>query len=267
MPIQNRRFAARSHAVSPRRDTSPPASVPPRHSPHTPHLPRLTSTRDPRISQETCSRCAGARAPSRGRRASRPRVRLSRHGMRLFSVGTRRLARRLRPRRGPARASSAPPSRDEGAPFARRASRTFLRAPVARSRGPSPARRRTRAHVFSFSSPRRQPLRDALGFFAPPAADLSIDAHPDPSLLLTRPTPPSAVHSRVKMPSPQSVYTSLSIISHGGHIGMGVAVGSGVSMMSMAMIEEEQKNKMVASSVVEQSFRPMTQGFAASGSK
>ena len=48
---------------------------------------------------------------------------------------------------------------------------------------------------------------------------------------------------------------------------MGVAVGSGVSMMSMAMIEEEQKNKMVASSVVEQSFRPMTQGFAASGSK
>ena len=128
MPIQNRRFAARSHAVSPRRDTSPPASVPPRHSPHTPHLPRLTSTRDPRISQETCSRCAGARAPSRGRRASRPRVRLSRHGMRLFSVGTRRLARRLRPRRGPARASSAPPSRGEGAPFARCASRTFLRA-------------------------------------------------------------------------------------------------------------------------------------------
>jgi|TARA_B100001540_G_scaffold270523_1_gene253776 hypothetical protein len=69
------------------------------------------------------------------------------------------------------------------------------------------------------------------------------------------------------MPSPQSVYTSLSIISLGGLIGMGVAVGSGVSMMSMAMIEEEQKNKMVASSVVEQSFRPMTQGFAASGSK
>ncbi len=69
------------------------------------------------------------------------------------------------------------------------------------------------------------------------------------------------------MPSPQSVYTSLSIISLGGLIGMGVAVGSGVSMMSVAMIEEEQKNKMVASSVVEQSFRPMTQGFAASGSK
>ena len=69
------------------------------------------------------------------------------------------------------------------------------------------------------------------------------------------------------MPSPPSVYTSLSIISLGGLIGMGVAVGSGVSMMSMAMIEEEQKNKMVASSVVEQSFRPMTQGFAASGSK
>lgn len=69
------------------------------------------------------------------------------------------------------------------------------------------------------------------------------------------------------MPSTQSVYAALSIISLGGLIGMGVAVGSGVSMMSMAMIEEEQKNKMVASSVVEQSFRPMTQGFAASGSK
>ena len=190
MPIQNRRFAARSHAVSPRRDTSPPASVPPRHSPHTPHLPRLTSTRDPRISQETCSRCAGARAPSRGRRASRPRVRLSRHGMRLFSVGTRRLARRLRPRRGPARASSAPPSRGEGAPFARRASRTFLRAPVARSPWQSPARRRMRAHVFSFSSPRRpSPSATRSVSSPPPAADLSIDAHPDPSLLLTRPTP------------------------------------------------------------------------------
>ena len=224
MPIQNRRFAARSHAVSPRRDTSPPASVPPRHSPAPPHLPRLTSTRDPRISQETCSRCAGARAPSRGRRASRPRVRLSRHGMRLFSVGTRRLARRLRPRRGPARASSAPPSRGEGAPFARRASRTFLRAPVARSPWQSPARRRTRAHVFSFSSPRRpSPSATRSVSSPPPAADLSIDAHPDPSLLLLRPHPPPP-HSRVKMPSPQSVYTSLSIISLGGLIGM-VAVG------------------------------------------
>ena len=36
------------------------------------------------------------------------------------------------------------------------------------------------------------------------------------------------------MPSPQNVYTALSIISLGGLIGMGVAVGSGVSMMAMA---------------------------------
>jgi|TARA_B110000977_G_scaffold78825_1_gene106021 hypothetical protein len=69
------------------------------------------------------------------------------------------------------------------------------------------------------------------------------------------------------MPSVQSVYTSLSIISLGALIGMGVAVGSGVSMMSMAMYEEEEKKKMVASSVVEQSFRPTARGFAASGAK
>ena len=54
------------------------------------------------------------------------------------------------------------------------------------------------------------------------------------------------------MPSPQNVYTALSIISLGGLIGMGVAVGSGVSMMAMAMAEEEQK--MVAPSVVELSL-------------
>ena len=48
---------------------------------------------------------------------------------------------------------------------------------------------------------------------------------------------------------------------------MGVAVGSGVSMMSMAMYEEEEKNKMTASSVAEQSFRPAGRGFAASGAK
>lgn len=48
---------------------------------------------------------------------------------------------------------------------------------------------------------------------------------------------------------------------------MGVAVGSGVSMMSMAMLEEEQKNKMVANSVVERSSRPISQGFAASAAK
>jgi hypothetical protein len=49
---------------------------------------------------------------------------------------------------------------------------------------------------------------------------------------------------------------------------MGVAVGSGVSMMSFAMLEEEQKNKVAAASVAEKSFRPAAaaRGFAASSS-
>ena len=68
------------------------------------------------------------------------------------------------------------------------------------------------------------------------------------------------------MPSVTAVYTSLSIISLGALIGMGVAVGSGVSMMSMAMYEEEQKQKMTAAPPAEKSFRPMSRGFAASGS-
>eukprot|EP00352_Strombidinopsis_acuminata_P003934 CAMPEP_0176382190 /NCGR_PEP_ID=MMETSP0126-20121128/32480_1 /TAXON_ID=141414 ORGANISM="Strombidinopsis acuminatum, Strain SPMC142" /NCGR_SAMPLE_ID=MMETSP0126 /ASSEMBLY_ACC=CAM_ASM_000229 /LENGTH=68 /DNA_ID=CAMNT_0017746459 /DNA_START=86 /DNA_END=292 /DNA_ORIENTATION=+ len=67
------------------------------------------------------------------------------------------------------------------------------------------------------------------------------------------------------MPSVTSVYTSLSIISLGALVGMGVAVGSGVSMMAMAMAEEEQTQKMAASPA-ETSFRPMSRGFAASGS-
>lgn len=62
------------------------------------------------------------------------------------------------------------------------------------------------------------------------------------------------------MPSPQNVYTALSLISLGGLVGMGVAVGSGVSMMAMAMAEEEAK--MVAPSVVEKPSASW--GFAAS---
>ena len=69
------------------------------------------------------------------------------------------------------------------------------------------------------------------------------------------------------MPSTQSVYAALSIISLGGLIGMGVAVGSGVSMMSMAMLEEEQKNKMVANPLRRAVSRPISQGFAASAAK
>jgi len=63
------------------------------------------------------------------------------------------------------------------------------------------------------------------------------------------------------MPSPQNVYTALSLISLGGLVGMGVAVGSGVSMMAMAMAEEEAK--MVAPSVVEKPSGA-SRGFAAS---
>ena len=62
------------------------------------------------------------------------------------------------------------------------------------------------------------------------------------------------------MPSTQNVYTALSLISLGGLVGMGVAVGSGVSMMAMAMAEEEAK--MVAPSVVEKPSA--SRGFAAS---
>jgi len=68
------------------------------------------------------------------------------------------------------------------------------------------------------------------------------------------------------MPSVTAVYTSLSIISLGALIGMGMGVGSGVSMMAMAMAEEEEKQKMVAASPAEKSMRPMSRGFAASGS-
>ena len=211
MPIQNRRFATRSHAVSPRRDTSPPASVPPRHSPHTPHLPRLTSTRDPRISQETCSRCAGARAPSRGR-ASRPRVRLSRRNAALFGWNPSSGEAPSSPS-WPGARSSAPPSRGEGAPREMRVADVPPRAgrALAGRRPPVAGRART---CFLFLAASSKLLRDALGFFATAGGGFSIEAHPDPSP--PHPPPPSsAVHSRVKMPSPQSVYTSLSIIPGG----------------------------------------------------
>ncbi len=85
----------------------------------------------------------------------------------------------------------------------------------------------------------------------------SADSH---SPLHLSPNVVEATPNLSTMPSPQNVYTALSIISLGGLIGMGVAVGSGVSMMAMAMAEEEQK--MVAPSVVE---KPSTaRGFAAS---
>ena len=67
------------------------------------------------------------------------------------------------------------------------------------------------------------------------------------------------------MPGTQSVYVSLSILALTGLVGTGVAIGSGVSMMSMAMVEEEQKQQAVVASVKEASVRVPSRGFAASG--
>ena len=67
------------------------------------------------------------------------------------------------------------------------------------------------------------------------------------------------------MPGTQSVYVSLSILALTGLVGTGVAIGSGVSMMSMAMVEEEQKQQAVVASGKEASARVPSRGFAASG--
>ena len=67
------------------------------------------------------------------------------------------------------------------------------------------------------------------------------------------------------MPGTQSVYVSLSILALTGLVGTGVAIGSGVSMMSMAMVEEEQKQQAVVASVKEAAARVPSRGFAASG--
>jgi hypothetical protein len=67
------------------------------------------------------------------------------------------------------------------------------------------------------------------------------------------------------MPSTQSVYVSMSILALTGLVGTGVAIGSGVSMMSMAALEDEQKQQAVVASVKEASARVSSRGFAASG--
>jgi len=67
------------------------------------------------------------------------------------------------------------------------------------------------------------------------------------------------------MPSTQSVYVSMSILALTGLVGTGVAIGSGVSMMTMHMAEEEAKQSAVVASVKESSARSVSRGFAASG--
>ena len=68
--------------------------------------------------------------------------------------------------------------------------------------------------------------------------------------------------------SSQAVYLSLGLLSMTGLAGMGVAVGSGVAMMSMAAEEEAKANqspKGVANSPVEKTVVPkFVRGFAAS---
>jgi len=68
------------------------------------------------------------------------------------------------------------------------------------------------------------------------------------------------------MSSVTAMYTSLSLISLCGLVGMGVAVGSGVSMMAIQMDAEEQaaKGKVTVASPKEVSFR-LSRGFAAGG--
>ena len=67
------------------------------------------------------------------------------------------------------------------------------------------------------------------------------------------------------MPSVTSVYTSLSLISLAALVGTGVAIGSGVSMMSLNMMEAEAPKKATVASPKETPFH-MSRGFAAGGS-
>jgi len=60
------------------------------------------------------------------------------------------------------------------------------------------------------------------------------------------------------------VYVSMSILALTGLVGTGVAIGSGVSMMTMSMAEEEAKKTAVVASVKECSARGVSRGFAAS---
>jgi len=69
------------------------------------------------------------------------------------------------------------------------------------------------------------------------------------------------------MPSTQSVYVSMSILALTGLVGTGVAIGSGVSMMTMSMAQEEQKQQAMNVASVKESkvVKIPTRGFAASG--
>ena len=58
----------------------------------------------------------------------------------------------------------------------------------------------------------------------------------------------------------------MSILALTGLVGTGVAIGSGVSMMTMQMVDAETQQKTaVAASVKETATRAPARGFAASG--
>tara|TARA_B100000003_G_scaffold169850_1_gene157004 strand:+ start:85 stop:291 length:207 start_codon:yes stop_codon:yes gene_type:complete len=67
------------------------------------------------------------------------------------------------------------------------------------------------------------------------------------------------------MPSTQSVYVSMSILALTGLVGTGVAIGSGVSMMTMQMADAETQQKTTVAASVKETATRAPRGFAASG--
>ncbi|KAL4436816.1 hypothetical protein ABPG75_003955 [Micractinium tetrahymenae] len=65
----------------------------------------------------------------------------------------------------------------------------------------------------------------------------------------------------------QQISVSLSIIALCGLIGAGVAVGSGVGMMSMAALDAEQKQQQAVAAHSPLEKVVVSRGFAASGSQ
>ena len=76
---------------------------------------------------------------------------------------------------------------------------------------------------------------------------------------------PSSTSKLDEMPSTQSVYVSMSILALTGLVGTGVAIGSGVSMMTMQMADAETQQKTAVAASVKETATRALRGFAASG--
>ena len=76
---------------------------------------------------------------------------------------------------------------------------------------------------------------------------------------------PSSTSKLDEMPSTQSVYVSMSILALTGLVGTGVAIGSGVSMMTMQMADAETQQKTAVAASVKETATRAPRGFAASG--